>query len=94
MSPRTRVANLRSPGIPPAGASSRTKVSSPSCPEFRFPPAKSRADFTVIVPVLDDDTEASLSARILKAEHRLYPLVIDSLAGGFHVDDFPISVAR
>jgi folate-dependent phosphoribosylglycinamide formyltransferase PurN len=35
-----------------------------------------------IVPVLDDDTEASLSARILKAEHRLYPLVIDSLAGG------------
>ena len=25
------------------------------------------------VPILDDDTEASLSARILEAEHRLYP---------------------
>ena len=35
-----------------------------------------------IVPVLDDGTEASLSGRILKAEHRLYPLVIKSLAGG------------
>ena len=33
-----------------------------------------------IVPVLDDGTEASLSARILKAEHQLYPLVINSLA--------------
>ena len=42
-----------------------------------------------IVPVLDDNTEASFSARILTAEHRLYPW-----PGVFHVDDFPISVAR
>jgi phosphoribosylglycinamide formyltransferase-1 len=28
------------------------------------------------VPVLPDDTEATLSARILRQEHRLYPLVV------------------
>jgi phosphoribosylglycinamide formyltransferase 1 len=28
------------------------------------------------VPVLSDDTEATLSARILRQEHRLYPLVV------------------
>jgi phosphoribosylglycinamide formyltransferase-1 len=36
-----------------------------------------------VVPVLPDDTEDSLSARILKAEHPLYPLVIDRLANEF-----------
>lgn len=29
-----------------------------------------------VVPVLDDDTEASLSARILQQEHRIYPRAI------------------
>ncbi len=29
-----------------------------------------------VVPVLDDDTEESLSSRILKQEHKLYPLAI------------------
>lgn len=28
------------------------------------------------VPVLDDDTEATLSARVLEAEHRLYPTAV------------------
>jgi phosphoribosylglycinamide formyltransferase-1 len=28
------------------------------------------------VPVLADDTEETLSARILRQEHRLYPLVV------------------
>lgn len=34
------------------------------------------------VPVLDDDTEESLSARILKEEHRIYPEAIRLLAEG------------
>ena len=34
------------------------------------------------VPVLDDDTEASLQARILVEEHRLLPSVVASLASG------------
>jgi phosphoribosylglycinamide formyltransferase-1 len=34
------------------------------------------------VPVLPDDTEESLSARILRQEHRLYPLVVRWLAEG------------
>ena len=28
------------------------------------------------VPVLDGDTEETLAARVLEAEHRLYPLVV------------------
>ena len=40
-----RVANLRSPGIPPAGASFR-QVSGPSCGGCGFLAAKSLADFT------------------------------------------------
>jgi phosphoribosylglycinamide formyltransferase 1 len=34
------------------------------------------------VPVLDDDTPASLHARIQQAEHALYPAAIAALAGG------------
>jgi phosphoribosylglycinamide formyltransferase-1 len=40
-----------------------------------------------VVPVLDDDTEASLSARILKEEHRLYSESIALvLAGGYRIE--------
>ena len=35
-----------------------------------------------IVPVLPDDTEAALSARILEQEHRLYPQAIQWFAEG------------
>jgi hypothetical protein len=34
------------------------------------------------VPVLDDDDEHSLAARVLRAEHLLYPRVVQSLAAG------------
>jgi phosphoribosylglycinamide formyltransferase-1 len=34
------------------------------------------------VPVFRQDDEATLSARILEAEHRLYPLVLQLIAGG------------
>lgn len=34
------------------------------------------------VPVRPDDTEETLSARILRAEHRLYPLALRLVAGG------------
>jgi len=34
------------------------------------------------VPVLDGDTEESLSQRILAMEHRLYPLALSLVAGG------------
>jgi phosphoribosylglycinamide formyltransferase-1 len=34
------------------------------------------------VPVRDDDTEASLAARVLAAEHRIYPLALRLLAEG------------
>lgn len=34
------------------------------------------------VPVLDGDTEATLSERILEQEHRLYPLALQRLARG------------
>jgi phosphoribosylglycinamide formyltransferase-1 len=34
------------------------------------------------VPVLDDDDEASLHARIQEAEHRLYPLVVRRMIEG------------
>jgi phosphoribosylglycinamide formyltransferase-1 len=34
------------------------------------------------VPVLPDDTEASLAARVLVQEHRLYPLVLERFASG------------
>ncbi|SDE43872.1 phosphoribosylglycinamide formyltransferase [Desulfuromonas thiophila] len=35
-----------------------------------------------VVPVLDNDTEESLSARILEQEHRIYPYAIDLFARG------------
>lgn len=34
------------------------------------------------VPVLADDTEATLAARVLKAEHRIYPAALKMLAAG------------
>lgn len=34
------------------------------------------------VPVLDDDTEATLAARVLKEEHRIYPETLRQLASG------------
>ncbi|MDF1791167.1 MAG: phosphoribosylglycinamide formyltransferase [Thalassobaculaceae bacterium] len=34
------------------------------------------------VPVLDDDDEATLSARILEQEHRIYPRALAALAAG------------
>ena len=34
------------------------------------------------VPVLPDDTEASLAARVLKVEHRIYPLALRLVAAG------------
>ncbi|MBL8520380.1 MAG: phosphoribosylglycinamide formyltransferase [Betaproteobacteria bacterium] len=36
----------------------------------------------VAVPVLPDDTEDTLSARVLKQEHALYPAVLQALADG------------
>jgi phosphoribosylglycinamide formyltransferase-1 len=39
------------------------------------------------VPVLDDDTVETLSARILEQEHRLYPLAVRMiLDGGWRLD--------
>jgi len=39
------------------------------------------------VPVLDEDTAESLAARILVAEHRLYPEAIQSVIdGGWRID--------
>lgn len=35
-----------------------------------------------VVPVLDDDTETTLSARILEQEHRIYPRAIQLFAEG------------
>ncbi len=34
------------------------------------------------VPVLDQDTEATLAARVLEREHAIYPLALAMLAGG------------
>jgi len=39
------------------------------------------------VPVLDDDTEASLAARILKEEHRIYCEAIAlALSGRYRIE--------
>jgi phosphoribosylglycinamide formyltransferase 1 len=35
-----------------------------------------------VVPVLPDDDEAALAARVLAAEHRCYPLALDLIAAG------------
>ncbi len=47
-------------------------------PEFDQGPIITQA----VVPVLDDDTEETLSARILEQEHRMYPLAIQLCAEG------------
>jgi phosphoribosylglycinamide formyltransferase-1 len=40
-----------------------------------------------VVPIFEDDTEASLSARILQQEHLIYPRAIELFAAGrLHVD--------
>lgn len=35
-----------------------------------------------VVPVMDEDTEESLAARVLEVEHRCYPLALDYVASG------------
>ena len=35
-----------------------------------------------VVPVLDDDTEAALAARVLVQEHQLYPAAVRGIIGG------------
>jgi phosphoribosylglycinamide formyltransferase-1 len=50
------------------------------------------------VPVRDDDSEATLAARVLAAEHRIYPLALKLMAEGrlhvvngrCHVDGAPM----
>jgi folate-dependent phosphoribosylglycinamide formyltransferase PurN len=44
------------------------------------------------VPVLPDDTEATLGARVLAQEHILYPLALKMAAGG-QVQPAPASAA-
>jgi phosphoribosylglycinamide formyltransferase-1 len=46
------------------------------------------------VPVLDDDTEETLSARILVEEHRLYPAAVQIVLDGQHQIDGRRYVAR
>ncbi len=47
------------------------------------------------VPVLDDDSEASLAARILAAEHRIYPLALRLIAEGrVHIQDERVRIDR
>jgi phosphoribosylglycinamide formyltransferase-1 len=36
----------------------------------------------VAVPVLDDDTEDTLAARVLEHEHRIYPKAVSDLMSG------------
>ena len=46
------------------------------------------------VPVLADDTEETLAARILRQEHRLYPLVVRWFAEGrLHQEGDRVEVA-
>jgi phosphoribosylglycinamide formyltransferase 1 len=45
------------------------------------------------VPVLPDDTEASLAARVLAQEHALYPMVLAALASGVPAPPPPPSAA-
>lgn len=42
------------------------------------------------VPVLPGDVAATLAARVLKIEHRLYPAVIDAIARGVEGDAAPL----
>ena len=43
-----------------------------------------RGDVEAAVPVLDDDTVESLSARILKKEHRIYSEAIEIVLSGLY----------
>ena len=45
------------------------------------------------VPVLDDDTEETLSARVLEQEHIIYPKVIELyLTGKIHVNGRHVTI--
>ena len=44
------------------------------------------------VPVRPDDTEATLAARVLEVEHRIYPLALKLVAGGGSAEPAPDSV--
>ena len=47
-----------------------------------------------VVPVLDDDTEETLAARILEQEHRIYPEALQLIAaGGLQIDGRVIRTA-
>ena len=47
------------------------------------------------VPVLDDDDEAALSARILVEEHRLFPEIVRLIAKGkVSINGRHVTVAR
>jgi len=47
-----------------------------------------------VVPVLDDDTEETLSARILKEEHRIYPQAIQFFASGrIHINNRKVMIS-
>jgi phosphoribosylglycinamide formyltransferase-1 len=46
-------------------------------------------------PVLDDDTPETLGARVLQLEHRIYPLALKLVAGGFtRVEDARVRIAH
>ncbi|MCI1000885.1 MULTISPECIES: phosphoribosylglycinamide formyltransferase [Ochrobactrum] len=45
------------------------------------------------VPVIDGDTADTLAARVLKAEHRIYPLVLRQFANGQKDDDASLADA-
>ena len=45
------------------------------------------------VPVIDRDTADTLAARVLKAEHRIYPLVLRQFANGQKDDDASLADA-
>lgn len=45
------------------------------------------------VPVIDGDTADTLAARVLKAEHRIYPLVLRQFANGQKNDDASLADA-
>lgn len=47
------------------------------------------------VPVLDDDTEETLAARVLAEEHRIYPETLRLLAGGkLSIDGRRVKISR
>jgi methionyl-tRNA formyltransferase len=46
------------------------------------------------VPVLPGDDEHALAARVLRAEHLLFPRIVDALAGGRLPSSLPIRLPR